>query len=117
MELPTEVENVEHLRKSIHESRISFISNIVNSENFQNKSFLRDEVDSYLESYERVAEEAVQGGLTLSAIENFPVEVEKWSIMQAIFFASTVLTTIGECFAKVCHLQKKMFVDNTLLLN
>jgi potassium channel subfamily K protein len=53
--------------------------------------------------YEKVAEEAVQGGLTLSAKYNFPVETEKWSIMQAIFFASTVLTTIGE-YRRECPL-------------
>lgn len=47
-------------------------------------------------SERQAAQNAVQGGLLLSANESFPVAVEKWNIFQAVFFSSTVLTTIGK---------------------
>lgn len=34
-------------------------------------------------------------GLLIIAEENFPIAKENWSILQAVFFASTVITTIG----------------------
>lgn len=39
--------------------------------------------------------EVVDGGLQLSFDDNFPAKSEKWSLMQGIFFSSTVCTTIG----------------------
>lgn len=43
--------------------------------------------------YEQAAQDAVAGNLLLE--EPFLPKSEKWTIMQAIFFASTVCTTIG----------------------
>lgn len=40
-------------------------------------------------------EEASSSGLALEVENNFPPVEEKWSILQAVFFSSTVLTTIG----------------------
>ncbi|XP_031626941.1 potassium channel subfamily K member 9 isoform X3 [Contarinia nasturtii] len=41
-----------------------------------------------------VAQDAVQGGVTLGSNETLPY-TQKWTIVQAIFFSSTILTTIG----------------------
>lgn len=49
-----------------------------------------------LQQYEEAAENAVLGGLSLDPDRDYPVFVEKWSILQAVFFSSTVLTTIGK---------------------
>lgn len=42
----------------------------------------------------QAAEVAVQGGIKLIS-DSEHQHAQKWNIMQAIFFASTVLTTIG----------------------
>lgn len=62
-----------------------------------------------LDIYEEAAQKAVQGNLDLISnfenpeIESFPSSVEKWTLMQAIFFASTVCTTIGTQNNKIPH--------------
>lgn len=38
---------------------------------------------------------AAEGGLLIVADKDFPEPYERWSILQAVFFSSTVLTTIG----------------------
>lgn len=43
----------------------------------------------------KVLEEASGSGIALEIERNFPPLEEKWSILQAVFFSSTVLTTIG----------------------
>ena len=43
----------------------------------------------------QAVQEAAEGGLLIEADEDFPPQNDKWSMMQAVFFASTVLTTIG----------------------
>ncbi|XP_055913542.1 TWiK family of potassium channels protein 9 isoform X2 [Eupeodes corollae] len=40
-------------------------------------------------------QEAAEGGLLVVAEKDFPQLYERWSILQAVFFSSTVLTTIG----------------------
>ncbi|XP_021191836.1 TWiK family of potassium channels protein 7 isoform X2 [Helicoverpa armigera] len=52
-------------------------------------------LSDHLAVYERVLEEASSSGLALEVENNFPPLEEKWSILQAVFFSSTVLTTIG----------------------
>lgn len=42
-------------------------------------------------------QEAAEGGLLIEADKDFPEPYERWSILQAVFFSSTVLTTIGKC--------------------
>lgn len=39
---------------------------------------------------------AAEGGLLIVADKDFPEPYERWSILQAVFFSSTVLTTIGK---------------------
>lgn len=48
-----------------------------------------------LAEYEKAVQSAAQSGLLLDAQLDFPPTTEKWSIVQAIFFCSTVITTIG----------------------
>ncbi|KAL4714416.1 hypothetical protein ACJJTC_017711 [Scirpophaga incertulas] len=52
-------------------------------------------LSDHLALYEKVLEEASSSGLLLEVDKNFPAAEEKWSILQAVFFSSTVLTTIG----------------------
>lgn len=60
-----------------------------------------------LRAYEEAVQEAAQGGLLVSFVTDTidredrsvsdlpPIITERWSVLQAVFFASTVLTTIG----------------------
>ena len=60
-----------------------------------------------LRTYEEAVQEAAEAGLLVSFVTDTidqdnraesdlpPVVTERWSILQAVFFASTVLTTIG----------------------
>lgn len=44
----------------------------------------------------QAVQQAAEGGLLIVADKDFPEPYERWSILQAVFFSSTVLTTIGE---------------------
>lgn len=52
-------------------------------------------ISSQLGEYEKAIQEAAQNGLLLDSQNEFPPVTEKWSIVQAIFFCSTVITSIG----------------------
>ncbi|CAG9792065.1 unnamed protein product [Diatraea saccharalis] len=56
---------------------------------------VEEQLSQHLALYERILEEASSSGLSLEVEKNFPAAEEKWSILQAVFFSSTVLTTIG----------------------
>lgn len=43
----------------------------------------------------QILEDASGNGIALEIERNFPPVEEKWSVLQAVFFSSTVLTTIG----------------------
>ncbi|XP_021703985.1 TWiK family of potassium channels protein 7 [Aedes aegypti] len=92
LELPAEVARIKNLRESLVEQREHFIYSIVNNTDVRNLDTL---FSLELEKYEKVVQDAAQGGISIDVDNNFPVESEKWSILQAVFFASTVLTTIG----------------------
>lgn len=77
----------------VREQRHHFVYAIINNTDLRNLDRL---VSLELAKYEVAAQHAVQGGLLLSSDSNFPVITEKWSILQAVFFSSTVLTTIGK---------------------
>lgn len=63
-----------------------------------------------LHVYEEMVQEAAEAGLLVSFVTDIidyadrtdsdlpPIMTERWSILQAVFFASTVLTTIGNQF-------------------
>ncbi|XP_037044910.1 TWiK family of potassium channels protein 7 isoform X2 [Bradysia coprophila] len=95
LERPHEENLTESLQNEVKLKRNQFILSITNSTDI----FLLDNLDEYvsteLQKYEEVSQRAVEGGLKLSLAENFTVKFKKWSFAQAIFFSSTVLTTIG----------------------
>lgn len=96
LERPALEKSERHLRDNIIKARDEFISNIINSHDL-NETYL----SSQLELYEKAAQDAVEGNLDLinakdTELEPFPSKGEKWTIPQAIFFASTVCTTIGD---------------------
>lgn len=65
------------------------------------------QVSVKLRVYEEAVQEAAEAGLLVSFVTDItdqgdcpkselpPIVTERWSILQAVFFASTVLTTIG----------------------
>lgn len=86
------------LRENVTEARQIFLDDVLYwaSKNTLDENYLNEK----LEEYERKAQKAVEGDLELVSSEkngsSFPSKGEKWTMMQAIFFASTVCTTIGE---------------------
>ena len=90
----------QQLRRNISISRSTFISDILyaKDENYLDTSYLSEQ----LKYYEEAVQQAVEGNLQMvntdlnaTDPEAFPVQSEKWTLMQAIFFASTICTTIG----------------------
>ncbi|XP_023720280.1 potassium channel subfamily K member 1 [Cryptotermes secundus] len=102
LESPAEVSLLQELQTSVLKERRFLIHTIVNhtinsghdhSEQFHN---LTSFVSHKLGEYEEVVQEAVRGGVTLPLNPNTPVPMPaRWNFLQAVFFASTVLTTIG----------------------
>lgn len=93
-------QNEEETRLNISISRSIFIHDIIhaNENNYLNSSYLSEQ----LETYEKIVQTAVEGNImmnntngNLSDPTAFPVQTEKWTLIQAIFFASTICTTIG----------------------
>jgi len=74
-----------------------------------------------LRAYEEAIQEAADAGLLISYVKDTvddrggldlpPVVTERWSILQAVFFASTVLTTIGNPIDPIT------FTDYQVILN
>lgn len=100
LERPTLEQSTLELRGNITRARMSFIEDVIlaHKENYLDVGFLKEQ----LEYYEQAAQDAVEGNLQLSnadsndTAEQFPSKAEKWTLIQAMFFASTVCTTIGE---------------------
>lgn len=92
LEYPGEVRKLEALEQRVLEERSQLITA------FTNRSQLTAiETLSQLERYEAVVQEAAQGGLLVPFTQGVqPPSLAKWSYLQAVFFASTVLTTIGK---------------------
>jgi hypothetical protein len=92
------------LKNEATTSRKEFIKLIMEAHNESNYFDFNEElIDKHLKDYENVAHEAVEIGLKLGENEitnhtEFQSQGEKWTILQAVFFASTVCTTIGENF-------------------
>ncbi|KAJ6640699.1 Potassium channel subfamily K member 5 [Pseudolycoriella hygida] len=95
LELPAELRRIEDLREIVKEQRYQFVLSITNSTEIHQLDNLDRFVSKELEKYEEAAQRAVEGGLRLSVGEGFPAVFKKWSVSQAVFFSSTVLTTIG----------------------
>uniref|UniRef100_T1GAC1 Uncharacterized protein n=1 Tax=Megaselia scalaris TaxID=36166 RepID=T1GAC1_MEGSC len=97
LERPAEEQRIASLRQIVRTQRQEFISVILNTtENLD--AILLDQ----LEKYEMSVQEAAEGGLLILAVKDYPQLYDKWSMMQAVFFSSTVLTTIGEIMFLLC---------------
>ncbi|GAB0093381.1 TWiK family of potassium channels protein 7 [Sergentomyia squamirostris] len=92
LELPAERARVAELRDIVREKRHHFLTVVANNTDVRNLERL---ISVELAKYEISVQEAVQGGLVISVDDDFPADEEKWSVMQAVFFSSTVITTIG----------------------
>lgn len=94
LEYPVLKENEQNFRADVSIQRKTFIDDIMHAH--VNNELDAEYLSEQLQYYEVVAEKAVGGNLKLNVTDDFPVQAEKWTILQAIFFASTICTTIGE---------------------
>ncbi|XP_018802399.1 PREDICTED: TWiK family of potassium channels protein 7-like [Bactrocera latifrons] len=92
LERPAELERLQYLKGVVKTHREKFITTILNNTDVLNFNEL---VAKELAKYEVAVQEAAEGGLLIEADKDFPEPYERWSILQAVFFSSTVLTTIG----------------------
>ena len=90
LEHPLEVSTLEEVRELLLLERQNFVHYIFNNGSWNSMSH-RDRIDQKLIDYERTVAVAATTGLDLSNKE----PVYKWSYIQAVFFTSTILTTIG----------------------
>ncbi|XP_036320190.1 TWiK family of potassium channels protein 7 [Rhagoletis pomonella] len=92
LERPAELERLQYLKGVVKTHREKFITTILNNTDVLNLDVL---IAKELANYEVAVQEAAEGGLLIEADKDFPEPYERWSILQAVFFSSTVLTTIG----------------------
>ncbi|XP_050746561.1 potassium channel subfamily K member 16 isoform X2 [Drosophila biarmipes] len=93
LERPAEVERLSHLKEVVKTHREKFMHTILNNTEVRNL----DELLAFeLAKYEAAVQQAAEGGLLIVADKDFPEPYERWSILQAVFFSSTVLTTIAK---------------------
>ncbi|KAM8721492.1 hypothetical protein ACLKA7_007381 [Drosophila subpalustris] len=92
LERPAEVERLTQLKYVVKTQRERFMSTILNNTEVNN---LNELLAFELAKYEAAVQQAAEGGLLIVADKDFPEPYERWSILQAVFFSSTVLTTIG----------------------
>ncbi|EZA50220.1 hypothetical protein DMN91_000867 [Ooceraea biroi] len=104
IERPAELERLERLRARLRTQRYRFVESVSNNTDVFN---LRTLVSVKLRAYEEAVQEAAEAGLLVSFVTDTvdqddrgrsdlpPIVTERWSNLQAVFFASTVLTTIG----------------------
>ncbi|XP_035741430.1 potassium channel subfamily K member 1-like isoform X2 [Vespa mandarinia] len=104
IELPAELARLERLRTKLRTQRYRFLDTISNNTDVTN---LRTLVNVKLREYEEAIQETAEAGMLVSfvteaieqddrgLIELPPISTDRWSVLQAVFFASTVLTTIG----------------------
>lgn len=86
------------MRVTVRQERQHFLNLLANNTARKNQP-MADQHKLFslqLAEYEKAVQDAAQSGLLLDAHMEFPpAAIEKWSIVQAIFFCSTVITTIG----------------------
>ncbi|XP_047023294.1 potassium channel subfamily K member 18-like isoform X1 [Helicoverpa zea] len=95
LEYPAEMAKQEYHRERLLTERWNLIRFVSERNNGTDNDGTEKLLSDHLAVYERVLEEASSSGLALEVENNFPPLEEKWSILQAVFFSSTVLTTIG----------------------
>ncbi|XP_015596115.1 TWiK family of potassium channels protein 7 isoform X2 [Cephus cinctus] len=101
LELPAEISRMTRLREALCSQRKHLVRTITNNANASNLDSL---VNVKLRAYELAVQEATEAGLAVGLageieeiLKNRSVgdPNERWGISHSIFFASTVLTTIG----------------------
>ncbi|KAH8303350.1 hypothetical protein KR059_008701 [Drosophila kikkawai] len=92
LERPAEVERLSYLKDVVKTHRERFMDTVLNNTEVHN---LRELLSFELAKYEAAVQQAAEGGLLIVVDKDFPEPYERWSILQAVFFSSTVLTTIG----------------------
>lgn len=92
LELPSEINRLTDTRLTVQRERQLFLDTVTNN---TKKANLHKVLSLQLAEYEKAVQAAAQSGLLLDAQLEFPPATEKWSIVQAIFFCSTVITSIG----------------------
>ncbi|XP_039284186.1 TWiK family of potassium channels protein 7-like [Nilaparvata lugens] len=98
LEYPEEVNNLRRFEQLVREERQAFVEAVsvqVAAHNETNEH-AQTQLDELLARYERAVQEAASSGVLVPLADQRPVhELTKWTQLQAIFFAVTVLTTIG----------------------
>ncbi|XP_024941222.1 potassium channel subfamily K member 4 isoform X4 [Cephus cinctus] len=106
LELPAEISRMTRLREALCSQRKHLVRTITNNANASNLDSLGAvfQVNVKLRAYELAVQEATEAGLAVGLageieeiLKNRSVgdPNERWGISHSIFFASTVLTTIG----------------------
>ncbi|ERL89345.1 hypothetical protein D910_06716 [Dendroctonus ponderosae] len=85
LEYPAELSRIEYHNGTLSQTRQNLIRIIVNN------SDLRNLISIELDNYEKALEASFNDGIPLRP----KVEMAKWTTLKAVFFCSTVLTTIG----------------------
>uniref|UniRef100_A0AAR5Q1W4 Potassium channel domain-containing protein n=2 Tax=Dendroctonus ponderosae TaxID=77166 RepID=A0AAR5Q1W4_DENPD len=85
LEYPAELSRIEYHNSTLSQTRQNLIRIIVNN------SDLRNLISIELDNYEKALEASFNDGIPLRP----KVEMAKWTTLKAVFFCSTVLTTIG----------------------
>jgi hypothetical protein len=111
LESPAEESLLHELRSSVLKERRVLIQTIVNHTIINSKHYHDDQfgnltsfVSRKLGDYEEVVQEAVRGGVSLPLDPLMSPEGSRWNLLQAVFFASTVITTIGT------HIGSQLFL-------
>ncbi|CAH1159361.1 unnamed protein product [Phaedon cochleariae] len=88
-EYPAELSRIRYFNASLSEKRQYLIDFITNGTDESKSDYL---ISNELVEYEKLLQESFKAG-----IPRFPDEgdLEKWTTLKAVFFSSTVLTTIG----------------------
>lgn len=88
-EYPYEMSWINEFNTTVISKRENLIQQIVNNTDIQNLNYF---ISNELETYENILEDMCTKGKTL-----FPQKhLVKWTTLKAVFFSSTVLTTIGK---------------------
>lgn len=96
LEYPTERTRLLDLDRLVREERQTFVDAVTRAAHNRRYTNLTSVVSDRLTTYEEAVQEAARGGILTPLVGGVdPESLARWTSHQAIFFASTVLTTIG----------------------
>ncbi|XP_023013009.1 TWiK family of potassium channels protein 7 isoform X1 [Leptinotarsa decemlineata] len=88
LEYPAEISRIRHFNSTVLHKRQYLINFITNNTKTSNLDYL---ISNELLEYEKLLQDSFEAGIL-----RFPEDdLEKWTTLKAVFFSSTVLTTIG----------------------